>query len=90
MSVPVIELKIPATSAQCVTAYVQVGHRVGAAPRRIERETAGKAERVENAASARQSPDPPSVLTLIQEEAGLPTAHDVRFKLDAVSGTFTP
>jgi len=51
-----------------VTAHVQISYRAGAAARRVEREGAGKTERVERLASARHRLDAPPVVALIQKK----------------------
>ena len=69
-----VQREVTPGAVQRVGADVQIGHRCRAAARRVNRETAGEAERIEHTPPLRQRFDSTPVFALIQEEAGLLSA----------------
>ncbi len=67
-------------------ADVEIGHGCCPAARGIDREAAGKAERIQHAPSARQHFHRAPVFPLVEEESGLLPAHNIGLKTHAVLG----
>ena len=65
-------------------ADVQISHRLRATARRIQREAAGKTERVQHRLPVRQSFDDAAVLALIEKESRLLPAPDIGLEADVV------
>ena len=81
-----VQRKIPLRRFQSVRADVEVGHGNCAATRGIDREAAGKTERVQHPPAARQRFHLAAVLALVEKETGFLSPHHIRLKTDAVLG----
>src|SRR2546421_96585 len=79
----VIQGKITPCRFKRVCADVEVGDRSRSAASRIDREAAGKAERVQHVAALGQRFDDAAVLALIEKEAGLLSAQHIGFETQA-------
>src|SRR2546430_52037 len=80
---PSIEREIPASAFESMGADVHVGHYSCATTRSINGKGPGKTEDVQDCPAMRQCFHSPPVLALIQKEAGLLTAQNIGFKLQA-------
>src|SRR2546425_4219090 len=79
-----IQGEVTLRTSQRVSADVQVRDGTSAAPRRVNREAARKAECVQHVAILRERFDSAAVFALIEKETGLLPAHDIGLKPQSV------
>ena len=79
-----IQREVPPRTHQRVRADIQIRDRLRPATRRVEREAAGEAERIQNLTPIGQRSHPMPVLALIQEEPGLLPTDDVRLEAQSI------
>jgi len=79
-----VQSKISRRRFQRVLTDIHIGDRLRSASRRVERESAGEAESIQDIRPLREFADPLPILTLIEKETGLLPFHRIRLEADPV------